>query len=102
MPLVPAVVLPVHDALSWDVTPDSHKVVVNLQKHDRYLDSLEKFDAAAVVAFARTRSVDDVSLESSSLDGSMLRSDKWLTRLRDDVALHDRWKLRHVRTEPRA
>ena len=36
--LVPSVVLPVVDALSWDVAPGAH-----LEKHDRDLDNVDKF-----------------------------------------------------------
>lgn len=99
---MPSVVLPVADALSWDAAPGAHQVVVNLQKQDRFLNSDEKFNAAAVVAFARTRSLEDVRLlRGCSFDGAMLRSGHWLSRLRERVAQEEEWKLRHVHVEAR-
>ena len=102
MPLVLSVVLPVVDALSWDVAPGAHQVVVNLEKHDRDLDKVDKFNAAAVVAFARTRSIEDLRLLHGCVcDADMLRSGEWLLALRRRMAQRGDWKLRHVYTAAR-
>lgn len=99
MPVVPSVVLPVADALSWDVSPGDHEVVVNLNKDDDFLKTDEQFNAAAVVAFARTRSLNDVRvLQGSSWHGGMLRCGGWLAKLRRSVAAQQGWHLHHVYT----
>ena len=102
VPLVPSVVLPVVDALSWDVSPGAHRVAVNLEMHDRHHNYPDKFNAAAVVAFGRTRTLEDVCmLQGSSWHGGMLRSGDWLGHLRERVGEHSDWKLKHVYSVPR-
>jgi hypothetical protein len=96
MPLVPSVVLPVGDSMSWDVPPQQHDVVVYLQKDDSKND--EEFNAAAVIAFVRTHMFESVKiLPGCSFHKEMLRSGTWLEELRKGVAkTQNRWAMEHV------
>jgi hypothetical protein len=96
MPLIPSVVLPVGDSMSWDVPPDSHDVVVFLQGTDAKTD--KNFNAAAVIAFARTHNFESLRvLTGCTYHDEMLRSGTWLEELRQAVANQQgRWALEHV------
>ena len=96
MPLVPSVVLPVADAMSWDVPAGQHKVLVFLQKEDP--QEKKMFNAAAIVAFARTHRWDDMRvLQGCNIDPSILRPGNWLRDLREEVGRRPGWALEHVR-----
>ena len=75
VPLVPSVVLPVVDALSLDVPPGAHNVVVLLEHQDAPMQQAEAvFNARAVVAFARTRTLDTLYIMTECVwDADMLR-----------------------------
>lgn len=100
VPLVPSVVLPVVDALSWDVPGGVHKVVVYLEKQDRALRP-DLFNAAAVVAFARTRHMEEMTVAADGhFTDTMLRAGDWLSRLRKVVGEKGSWALKHACTMP--
>ena len=101
VPLVPSVVLPVVDALSCDVPGGIHKVVVYLERQDRALRP-QMLNAAAIVAFARTRHMEEMTVASDGhFTETMLRAGDWLLRLRKVVEEKPSWALKHVCTMPR-